>query len=138
MSNYETTIKASRDAGSKRTLLMNKITAYVHNHIGTRITLKQIAAYCGVSVSTVTQLFQKKIGITFHQYVTRCRMEVARQLIYTDMPLEEVGRQVGYTDHSTFYRAFKQTFGMSPREYRKDLERKWAEEDKLSAECCNS
>ena len=138
MTNGEKNIPARPNTTQKRNNLLQQIIGYVRSNLSCRITLQQAASHCGVSISTVTQLFQKKVGITFHQYVTRCRMEAARQLIYTDMPLEEVGRQVGYTDHSTFYRAFKQTFGMSPREYRKDLERKWAEEDKLSVECCNS
>ena len=45
----------------------------------------------------------------------------ARKLIFQGRTLESVGREVGYQDHSTFYRAFRQTFGMSPREYRKTL-----------------
>ena len=138
MRTNKTIDKIPPDAAGRRSLLLDRITDYVHSHMATRITLKQIAAECGVSVSTVTQLFQKKLGITFHQYVTRCRMEAARQLICANIPLEEVGRQVGYTDHSTFYRAFKHTFGMSPREYRRNLERKWAEELLSAVECCNS
>ena len=127
MNNQEKPMDIALDVNSRRAMLLAKITAYVQSHIATQITLKQIAAHCGVSVSTITQLFQKRMGLTFHQYVTHCRMEAACQLIGENIALEEVGRQVGYTDHSTFYRAFKQTFRMSPREYRRSLERKWEE-----------
>ena len=88
-------------------------------HLAEKITLKVIANQFSVSVSTVTQLFQKKSETTFHNFVTLRRMERARSLILQGLPLESVGRAIGYRDHSTFYRAFRQTFGISPREFRK-------------------
>ena len=99
--------------------LLEQITAYVEDNLAEKITLKKIADQFHVSVSTVTQLFQKKTKTTFHHFVTCRRMEKARDLILQGLPLETVGRAIGYQDHSTFYRAFRQTFGFSPREYRK-------------------
>ena len=98
---------------------MEQITAYVEANLGEKITLKMIADQFSVSVSTVTQLFQKKTETTFHHFVTELRMKKARSLILEGLPLELVGKQIGYRDHSTFYRAFRQTFGVSPREFRK-------------------
>ncbi len=97
---------------------MDQITAYVDANLTEKITLKVISAHCGVSVSTITQLFQKKTAITFHDFVTQRRMEIAQKLIREGVPLEQVGKEVGYRDHSTFYRAFHRQFGLSPREYR--------------------
>jgi len=102
----------------RRQCLQEKIAVYVDTHMTEKITLKVIAAHCGVSVSTVTQLFQKKLNMTFHEYVTSRRMQAARELISRGVPLEQVGKQVGYQDHSTFYRAFRQFFGLAPREFR--------------------
>ena len=99
--------------------LLEQITAYVEDNLAEKITLKKIADQFHVSVSTVTQLFQKKTKTTFHHFVTGKRMEKARDLILQGLPLETVGRAIGYQVHSTFYRAFRQTFGISPREYRK-------------------
>ena len=101
--------------------LLEQITIYIEDNAGKKLTLKETASHFGVSVSTVTQLFQKKSQTTFHGFVTQCRMEKARKLIFQGRTLESVGREVGYQDHSTFYRAFRQTFGMSPREYRKTI-----------------
>lgn len=102
-----------------KTTLLDQITAYVEANLEEKLTLKNVADHFGVSVSTVTQLFQKKADQTFHDYVTECRMNAARKLILKGWQLETVGREVGYRDHSTFYRAFRQRFGVSPREYRK-------------------
>jgi len=107
-------------AQGKQTLL-EQITAYVEANLTEKITLKMIANQFSVSVSTVTQLFQRKTQTTFHHFLTRCRMEKARDMVLQGLPLESIGRDLGYRDHSTFYRAFRQTFGVSPREYRKKM-----------------
>ena len=105
----------------ERKNLLDQITVFVEAHLAEKITLRMIAVHFSVSVSTVTQLFQKKTQNTFHHFLTNRRMEKARNLIREGLPLEMVGRAIGYRDHSTFYRAFRQTFGISPREYRKKL-----------------
>ena len=104
-----------------RKSLLEQISAYVDDNLAQKITLKMIADQFSVSVSTVTQLFQKKTRSTFHHFLTGRRMERARTLILQGLPLESVGRAIGYRDHSTFYRAFRQTFGISPREFRKSM-----------------
>jgi YesN/AraC family two-component response regulator len=110
--------KERPSTAQRKNAMLAKITAYVDNHVQERITLKIIAAHCGVSVSTVTQLFQKQADVTFHDFVTNRRMVMADKLIREGLPLEQVGKMVGYQDHSTFYRAFRQYFGVSPRDYR--------------------
>ena len=103
----------------ERKNLLEQITAFVDANLDRKITLQMIARQFSVSVSTVTQLFQKKSDTTFHAFLTSRRMERAVVMILRGEPLESVGKQLGYQDHSTFYRAFRQTFGLSPREYRK-------------------
>ena len=113
--------KERPSTAQRKTAMMTKITAYVDNHLQERLTLRIIATHCGVSVSTVTQLFHKQADSTFHDFVTNRRMIMADRLIRDGNPLEQVGKMVGYQDHSTFYRAFRQYFGTSPREYRSAL-----------------
>ena len=120
----EMTRKERPSTAQKKSAMKAKITAYSDSHLQDRLTLKIIAAHCGVSVSTVTQLFQKQSAETFHNFVTKRRMAMAEKLIREGMPLEQVGKAAGYQDHSTFYRAFRQHFGISPREYRLQLENK--------------
>ena len=99
--------------------LLAEIYAYVDTHLEEGTSLRSVASYFQVSISTVTQLFQHKSDKTFHQYLTQRRMAAAEALISRGIPLEEVGKQVGYNDHSSFYRAFRQHFGTSPREFKR-------------------
>ena len=102
-------------------MLLEQITAYARANLDQRITLKGLAAQYNVSVSTITQTFQRKAGVSFHKFLTDCRVERAVELMQEGTALEEAGRMVGYADHSNFYRAFVQCKGISPREYRKQM-----------------
>ena len=110
--------KERPSTAQRKSAMMKKITAYVDTHLHEPITLRIIAAHCGVSVSTVTQLFQRQEAVSFHGFVTNRRMMMAENHIREGFPLEQVGKMVGYQDHSTFYRAFRQHYGISPREFR--------------------
>ena len=98
--------------------MLEQICAYVDGNLDSRITLQIVAEHFSVSVSTVTQLFQHRSATTFHGFLAQRRMAAAEKLIGEAVPLEEVGKRIGYTDHSSFYRAFKQYHGISPREYK--------------------
>ena len=117
--NFETVRQHTGTAQKKRSLL-EQITAYVEANLAEKITLKMIANQFSVSVSTVTQLFQKKTETTFHHFVTCCRMEKARTLILQGLPLESVGKAIGYQDHSTFYRAYLKHYGCAPSAFVKE------------------
>lgn len=98
--------------------LLPRVLDYLENHLEDKLTLEAVAEQFQVSKSTLTQLFRKKLDVSFYAYLTRRRLTVAKGLICRDVPLEQVGKQVGFKEHSAFYRAFKQEFGISPREYR--------------------
>jgi AraC-like DNA-binding protein len=99
--------------------LLDRVLAYVEEHLAKKITLADVAKHFWVSQSTITQTFRNKMGVSFYRCVTQRRLIAAKALILQGLPLEQVNEKVGFTDYSTFYRAFKQEFGISPRQYRK-------------------
>lgn len=101
--------------------LLDQFISYVEQHLANKITLREIAHHFYISESTVTQTFRKKMGISFYRYVIQRRLIASKTLIETGIPLESVAEQVGFTDYSSFFRAFKQEYGISPRQYRKML-----------------
>ena len=98
--------------------LLDRVLGYVESHLAERITLENTARRFWVSQSTITQTFRERMGVSFYRCVIQRRLIAAKSLIEQGVQLEDVGRQVGFTDYSTFYRAFKKEFGISPRQYR--------------------
>ena len=98
--------------------LAKQIMVYVEQNLSEKITLEQVSRQLFVSTSTITQTFRKKMGVSFYRYVTQRRLIAAKLLIEKALPLEEVAAKTGFADYSGFYRAFKQEYGISPRQYR--------------------
>ena len=99
--------------------LLDQVLSYVEIHLAEKITLSDIARQFYVSESTITQTFRKKIGISFYRCVTQRRLIAAKKLIESGISLEATAEQVGFSDYSSFFRAFKQEYGIAPRQYRK-------------------
>lgn len=123
-----THIKRATDGQTARTLkaeqpeLLDRITTYVENNYSCPIAICDLAKHFYVSSSTISHLCKQKLGVSFYRYVTQRRLIAAKTLIEAGQRLEEVARQTGFSDYSCFYRAFKQEYGISPRQYRTRLE----------------
>ena len=97
--------------------LLNEVLAYIELHLSEKITLEETAKHFYVSVSTITQLFRQKMGTSFYRCVTQQRLIAAKVLINEGKTLEDVSRAVGFADYSSFYRAFKKEYGITPRQF---------------------
>ena len=97
--------------------LLNEVMNYIELHLNEKITLEETARNFYVSVSTITQLFRQKMGTSFYRCVTQRRLIAAKVRIGTGEALEDVSRAVGFADYSSFYRAFKKEYGITPRQY---------------------
>ncbi len=98
--------------------LLDQAIAYVERNLARKITLSDTARQLYVSESTVSQTFRRKMDVSFYRYVTQRRLIAAKTLIRQDLPLEGIPEQVGFSDYSSFFRAFKQEYGIGPRQYR--------------------
>lgn len=97
--------------------LLNEVMNYMELHLNEKITLEETARHFYVSVSTITQLFRQKMGTSFYRCVTQRRLIAAKVRIENGESLENVSRAVGFADYSSFYRAFKKEYGITPRQY---------------------
>jgi AraC-like DNA-binding protein len=116
------TDRMARPAKAEKPELLDRVMEYVETHLSDKITIADVAHVFYVSESTIIQTFRKKMGVSFYRCVTQRRLIAAKSLIAQGQAMEAVAEQVGFSDYSTFYRAFRQEFGISPRQYRKMLE----------------
>ncbi len=99
--------------------LLDELIAYIENHLAEKITLKSAASHFYISERAISRLFSEKMDVSFYRYVTQRRLIAAKVLIINGEPLEAIGEHVGFSDYSTFYRAFKQAFSISPKQFKK-------------------
>lgn len=97
--------------------LLDEVIAYIEDHLSEKITLRSAASHFYISERAISRLFNEKMDVSFYRYVTQRRLIAAKVLILNGEPLERIGEQVGFSDYSTFYRAFKQAFSISPRQF---------------------
>lgn len=113
-----TNTSASAAMQAEKPELLDRITAYVEMHYANSVTIGEVSRRFYVSSSTVSHLFRQKLGVSFYRYVTQRRLIAAKTLIEGGQLLETVAAQSGFSDYSGFYRAFRQEYGISPRQYR--------------------
>lgn len=97
---------------------MVKVEEYIKNNYSETITLAHLTAIAGVSVAQLERYFKKIYHLTPRQMISKIRLQVAIDLLATQLPITEIGLRCGYTDHSAFCRQFKIHTGVSPSIYR--------------------
>ena len=88
-------------------------------HIGEKITLRDLAANAGVSVRTFSRRFVEDTGYTPMQWVLRARVDVARELLEnSDLGIEQIADQVGLGTGANLRMHFQRILSTSPNDYR--------------------
>lgn len=96
----------------------------LQEHHAEPLNLADLAARCGLSVSTFERQVKKLYGATPKQLLVRARIEAATRLLEnTDWPVARVAAECGYFDHSAFTRVFKATVGLTPLAFRRSGKR---------------
>jgi AraC-like DNA-binding protein len=106
---------------AEKTGRLHQVLQFIENNLDKKITLEEVARRFFVSESTITQMFRRRLGVSFYRCVIQRRLIAAKTLIGQGVALECVSEQVGFADYSAFYRAFKKEYGISPTQYRKLL-----------------
>jgi AraC-like DNA-binding protein len=91
---------------------------YIRTHFQRRVTLSELTRVAGISVAQLERYCKRVFHLTPRQMIQKVRLEHARGLLRSELPITEVALQCGYTDHSAFTRQFKLLTGFTPREYR--------------------
>jgi two-component system response regulator YesN len=99
-------------------------TEYINMHyMDEDISLNSICTYLSMSVSYFCTMFKTFTGETFIEFLTRMRMNKAKELLKTtDLKTYEIASKVGYVDAHYFGMIFKKTLKMTPTEYRERMQ----------------
>ena len=98
---------------------LSEAMEYIHRNYSEDITLEELAGLAGVGREYFCTIFRRKTGMRPFEYIAMIRIREAKKLLsYTELPVAEIGRKVGYADKSYFGHVFKRYSGMSPTSFR--------------------
>ena len=97
-----------------------KTIAYIKEHYGEKLTLRELAATADLSESYFRMRFRESVGMTVTDFIIKTRIEAAASLLdTTDKTLEEIAAETGFYDVYHFGKLFKKRVGISPGRYRR-------------------
>lgn len=107
-----------------------KILDIINNHISNpELSASLIAKELGISIRVMYRKLENINTPNLNQLIIDTRMKLAvKYLTKSKMTIDEVLYKVGYENRSTFYRNFKNSYGMTPKEYREQIQNKTLEE----------
>lgn len=97
---------------------MEEILRYIAAHLAEPLPVESLAKQFYISRYYLMHRFKEVTGYTLHQYISQKRLLRAGELIRSGVPVMKAAEQAGFAEYTTFLRAFQNTFGMSPREFR--------------------
>lgn len=98
--------------------LYQQIIEYIDEHLDEDLSLDALAEEFYVSKYHIAHVFKNQLGISIHQYITKKRLALCREAILGKASITEIYQAFGFGDYSSFYRAFKKEYGISPKDYR--------------------
>lgn len=102
--------------------LIDRVKKYIQEHYAENLTLAVLSNVFFVCPAYLSRLFKKKTGINFVDYLTRLRVEKAKEfLALPALKVYTVAEMVGYENPRYFSRIFKDVTGMSPQDYRSSV-----------------
>lgn len=97
-----------------------KATDYINENFTTSITMEQLCKETNVSSHYLCRLFRSSINTRPMEYVAKCRIQKAKELLMTtDKSLEQIASEIGFCESSYLCRLFKRYVGMTPTQFRK-------------------
>ena len=105
-----------------KSVLFDSMLNYVQFNFMNEITIRDIAQACACSQSTVCHVFKQYTGESIKKYIDNLRINQAKRLLSTsDLPINRIAQLCGFSNINYFPTAFKKQIGISPTEYRRQI-----------------
>ncbi len=98
-------------------VLVKTVSSYLDAHLSEPISLDELSQTVFLSKYYLERVFRRETGVSIYQMLLQKRMILARNLMRDGLSLTQVAQKCGFSEYSGFYKAFKNEYGISPREY---------------------
>ncbi|MBO5453406.1 MAG: AraC family transcriptional regulator [Clostridia bacterium] len=100
--------------------VISGISKFIENNLDKKLSLEMLATKCFYSPKYFSRIFKDCYGMTVTEFIQKARIEEGCRLLTESLlPIDEIGRSVGYYDNVRFYKYFKKYCGVTPGEYRR-------------------
>ena len=106
------------------------IAEYIAGHLDEDLSLDALSRKFFLNKYHIAHLFQENAGLSLHQYITKQRLDACCDAMCSGANLAGCCAQFGFENYSSFYRAFRKEYGVSPSDYRISLLPSVTEEDR--------
>jgi len=100
------------------------VRTYIADNYKEDISLKAIAETMGITEQHLSKIFKEETGEKLSSYLSRFRIDKAKELLENDVNIKYLYSEVGYKNYNYFFVAFKKSVGCTPVEYKKSHVRK--------------
>lgn len=129
MNQYKVQGNEERKISHKYFDVLKEIIQYIDLHYKDSLTLNDLSAFFGYTPQYFSSFFNKHMNQNFQSYYDSLRVNKSIELLKkTDYPLESIALDFGFSDYRSYIRAFKNTFNVTPSEFRKNQQQ--SKEDK--------
>ena len=97
--------------------LPKRLKNYIEENLSERITVEDIANHVSLSASRLHHIFKYETGISILKYINKKRLAKAKELLKTGDAIVNIYHKCGFQDYSSFLRAYKKEYGISPKAY---------------------
>ena len=93
------------------------ICDYIQGHLQEDLSYRHLIKQLGVKRHILVVQFPKVTGVTVTAYIIQLRLKAAMELVRQGAGLEQAAAEAGFYTYSHFYKVFVKRFGVSPRTY---------------------
>ena len=117
---FEKQSKSSLYQSSLENKTVDTAVKYINKNYSAQLNLELVAKNSFVSVKELCRLFKKHLGTTVSKYIMSKRISEAKKLLKNGAGVQTTSEKCGFSDYTSFIRAFNRTVGMSPGKYKKN------------------
>lgn len=96
---------------------ISEVVEYIHSNLNKKILIKDIAEKMSLSESRLSHLFKEETGISILKFINKKRLMLSKELIRSGEHIGTIHTQCGFPDNTSFFRAFKKEYSITPRTY---------------------
>ena len=104
----------------KRARIANDVMNYVYKYIDTNINIDELCLELNVSKFHLHRIFKDEFGKNIYESIKSIRLQKASNLLITNKysTITDISKMTGYSSQTSFLRAFKQRFNMTPKDWK--------------------